>query len=55
MTETDARMAAWDAGVAHARKHGRTIWNEDDFAEVVRVFGDLYPESVELPPLEVWP
>jgi len=37
-------VAAWigvDAGRAHMSKHGRTDWNEDDFAAAIRARDDF--------------
>lgn len=32
----------WDAGIAHARKNGRTVWNEDDYNEACAVSNRLF-------------
>jgi hypothetical protein len=40
-----AHAAGWDAGNAHAKEHGRTTWNRDDYnaaiKEMNRILGDI--------------
>lgn len=42
-----AHAAAWDAGNAHARKAGRTVWDESDYACCCETFAKLYGEEGE--------
>lgn len=32
----------WDAGIAHCKSNGRTVWNEDDYNEACRVSNRLF-------------
>jgi len=43
LTEQLARAAATDAGNAHARRHDRHAWNEDDYNAAVAEFDRLIP------------
>jgi hypothetical protein len=42
MTYKIAMAASQDAGNRHAKKHGRTAWNEDDFNHAAKEFERLY-------------
>lgn len=39
-----AHAAAWDAGTANMRKHGRTQWDQDDWNAMCAEFNRLMPE-----------
>lgn len=41
------RAAAQDAGNFHARAAGRSVWDESDYNEAVRVENALAPMSTE--------
>lgn len=43
LTESIARAIAQDAGNAHMRRHGRKVWNEDDYNTAVDRFSELIP------------
>lgn len=43
MTRAIAHAAATDAGNRHMRKHGRKVWNADDYMMAVAEYDRLYP------------
>ena len=45
MTYQIAMAAARDEGNRHMRKHGRTVWNEDDWNAMCAEFNRLWPEN----------
>ena len=45
MTYKIAMAAAHDAGNRHAKKHGRMVWDETDYAEAARVFQELWGQA----------
>lgn len=40
-----AMAASQDHGNRHAKKHGRKVWNRDDYNAAVEKFNQLYPEE----------
>ncbi len=43
MTYEIAHAAAWDAGVRHARAHGREVWTAEDLDAAAEEFQRLWP------------
>ncbi len=40
-----AMAASLDAGYRHMRKHGRKVWNDDDYNHACATFNRLYPQE----------